>query len=136
MIIKQLQQQGKDFAPRTVAEAVLVHHNANVVRLDQILSIKLENIESNEFNVTKEGTKVIIVHKNNIVPQPVPKATLVSFDSSGHITHAMPTQALKVVVNNVNYTAYDGNQEASINLRDDFEIKNNLIGLRWNYVGS
>ena len=55
MDIKQLQQQGKDFAPRTVAEAVLVHHNANVVRLDQILSIKLENIESNEFNVTKEG---------------------------------------------------------------------------------
>ena len=136
MIIKQLQQQGKDFAPRTVAEAVLVHHNAKVIRLDQALSEKLENIESDEFNITKEGTKVTITHKNNIIPQPVPKATLMSFDSSGHITHAMPTQALKVVVNNVDYTAYDGNQEASINLGDDFENKNNLIGLRWNYVGS
>ena len=136
MDIKQLQQQGKDFAPRTVAEAVLVHHNAKVIRLDQALFTKLENIESNEFNITKEGTKVTITHKNNVVPQQVPKATLVSFDSSGHITHAMPTQALKVVVNNVDYTAYDGNQEASINLGDDFENKNNLIGLRWNNVGS
>ena len=136
MDIKQLQQQGKDFAPRTVAEAVLVHHDAKVIRLDQVLATKLENIESDEFDITKEGTKVTINHKNNVVPQPVPKATLVSFDSSGHITHAMPTQALKVVVNNVDYTAYDGNQEASINLGDDFENKNNLIGLHWNNVGS
>lgn len=136
MEIKKLQHHGQEFAPRTVAEAVLVKHNTNVVRLDQLLLQKVETISSDEFDINKQGTHVSIAHKNKIPAQETPKLQAVSFDSGGHITGVLPISSLNVVVNNTKYASYDGNQETSINLGDDFEIKNNLIGLHWNHVSS
>ena len=51
MVIKQLQQQGRDFAPRTVAEAVLVHAPDGVQRLDVVLNRKIEHIESEDLAI-------------------------------------------------------------------------------------
>ena len=133
MEIKQLQQRGKDIFPRTIAEAVVVHHGNSVKRLDQVLPQKIEQIKSDEFTITKEGSSVVIAHANKVNPVSNPTPLLITHDESGHITGSSKVKSLIFTTIN-QQMSYDGSQEQMIILNDDFEMNNNIIGLRWNNI--
>lgn len=132
MNIKQLQQNGEAFAPQTVAEAVIIHHGNTVKTLDKVIALKIESVESEDLTITQSGPKVTIIHANNIAPSSELKPMQISYDSHGHITEASPINPIIISVNGNKCVEYDGSQQSTLNLGDDFENTNDNIKIRWN----
>lgn len=135
--VKQLKQAGAVFAPVTIAEAVVVKHSTGVIRLDEVLKKKIEDIntpENSGLTITKNNnSQIVIKHVNEVTPVTTPQAMNIAIDSSGHVSGYVPTKALKVVVNGQEVINHNGNQDSSLSFGDDFEenAKNN-IQIRWN----
>lgn len=132
--VKQLRQNNQVFAPQTVAEAVLVKKNTEVITLDKILDKKLENIQvidNSGLNVQKQGVNVVIGHSNQIQGTDLISPKQFSVDNNGHIKNITPVNPLEVNVGNDNIY-YDGSQRITLQLGDDFTINNNILTLRWN----
>lgn len=133
--IKQLKQGSQIFVPQTTAEAVLVNNGEDVIRLDEALSLKSGVIITpltSGLNSYPSGNSVIITHSNNITQIESPQPLLISYDQHGHITNATPTQKLKLNVNNVSHIEFDGSEEKTIQLGDDFRLDDyNNIKLNW-----
>lgn len=119
--------------PQTVAEAVLVNGD-QVTTLDKVLPKKIEQIitpDNSGLTASKQGTSVVVIHTNKIMPNEVPKSYLIQYDQNGHIVNTEPIKKQITTVNNAVYSQYDGNTDSNINFGDDFTINNNNISLKW-----
>lgn len=134
MNIKKLQQSGKEFAPITISEAVILKHHGATKRLSDVLPLKIETIESSDLTVVKEGAGVSLTHANEIAPNSEVKPLRIRYDGHGHIVQAEEVKTLKISVNGQPYSDYDGSQETALSFGDDFEANNNNINIRWNGI--
>ena len=136
--LKFLKQKGETILPITVSEAVLVKTATGVKHLDEVLKMKIEEV------VTPVGSGltsqiidngVIIAHSNNIDPSIEElKPKLIKYDNRGHITETSDFGKLKVIVNNEEYSQYNGSSDKYLQLGDDFENNNGKIQIRWNTI--
>ena len=136
--LKFLKQEDQPFLPITAAEAVMVKRGSGVKRLDDILKMKIEEV------VTPIGSGLIsqiidngvmIYHSNNIDPSIEElKPKLIKYDSRGHITETSDFGKLKVIVNDEEYSQYNGSSDKYLQLGDDFENNNGKIQIRWNTI--
>lgn len=131
-------QNNEIFVPQTTAEAVLVKHNNAVKRLDVVLEQKLETISSpldSGLKVLKTGpTSITITHENEVTPITNDlKPLLLTHDSHGHITKSQTVKSLKIIVADKEPIEYNGVEEKTIQMGDDFTLdENNKIKLNWN----
>ena len=132
--VKQLRQNNQVFAPQTVAEAVLVKTDTQVITLDKMLNRKLENIQITDnsgLNVKKQGVNVTIEQSNQIQGTDVISPKQFSVDNNGHIKKIIPVNPLEIDINS--YTvSYDGSQKSSLQFGDDFIKNDDIITLNWN----
>ena len=136
--LKFLKQKGETILPITVSEAVLVKNTTGVKHLDEVLKMKIEEV------ITPVGSGltsqiidngVIIAHSNNIDPSIEElKPKLIKYDNRGHITETSDFGKLKVIVNNEEYSQYNGSSDKYLQLGDDFENNNGKIQIRWNTI--
>lgn len=136
--LKFLKQKGETILPITVSEAVLVKNATGVKHLDEVLKMKIEEV------ITPVGSGltsqiidngVIIAHSNNIDPSIEElKPKLIKYDNRGHITETSDFGKLKVIVNNEEYSQYNGSSDKYLQLGDDFENNNGKIQIRWNTI--
>ena len=136
--LKFLKQKGETILPITVSEAVLVKNATGVKHLDEVLKMKIEEV------ITPVGSGltsqiidngVIIAHSNNIdssIEELKPK--LIKYDNRGHITETSDFGKLKVIVNDEEYSQYNGSSDKYLQLGDDFENNNGKIYIRWNTI--
>ena len=136
--LKFLKQKGETILPITVSEAVLVKNATGVKHLDEVLKMKIEEV------ITPVGSGltsqiidngVIIAHSNNIdtsIEELKPK--LIKYDNRGHITETSDFGKLKVIVNDEEYSQYNGSSDKYLQLGDDFENNNGKIQIRWNTI--
>lgn len=133
--IVQLKKNGTIILPQTTAEAVVVNNGSNILTLDKVLKQKIESIESESLTVTKNGITVLLEHKNTIEPQTTAKPMLITYDKCGHITGSMPVGSVKVLVQGTEYLSYDGSEDSTINMGDDFTTNTDKqITLNWNEI--
>lgn len=133
--LKFLKQNSESFVPVTAAEAVMVHHTAGVKRLDEVLKFKIEEIVTpvgSGLTSSRSNQGVTITHSNIVLPNTEFKPKILKYDSSGHITDAQDFKQLKVSIQGVPYTTYDGSSESQINFGDDFSNSDGNIQIRWN----
>ena len=136
--LKFLKQKGETILPITVSEAVLVKNATGVKHLDEVLKMKIEEV------ITPVGSGltsqiidngVIIYHSNNINPSVEElKPKLIKYDNRGHITETSDFGKLKVIVNDEEYSQYNGSSDKYLQLGDDFENNNGKIQIRWNTI--
>lgn len=137
--LKQLSQNNKIIAPQTVAEAVLVKNNDNVITLNKALSNKQDTI------LTPAGTglvqhpqtnSVILTHSNNVEATDSLKTRLFKYDNHGHITES--AEAGKIVIKLNNETILESGTiiDQSLNLGDDFKKEDDIIKLNWKEYGN
>ena len=136
--LKFLKQKGETILPITVSEAVLVKTATGVKHLDDVLKMKIEEV------VTPVGSGltsqiidngVIIYHSNNIDPSiDELKPKLIKYDNRGHITETSDFGKLNIIVNDKEYTQYDGSSDKNLQLGDDFENNNGKIQICWNTI--
>ena len=136
--LKFLKQKGETILPITVSEAVLVKNATGVKHLDEVLKMKIEEV------ITPVGSGltsqiidngVIIYHSNNIDPSIEElKPKLIKYDNRGHITETSDFGKLKVIVNDKEYSQYNGSSDKYLQLGDDFENNNGKIQIRWNTI--
>ena len=136
--LKFLKQKGETILPITVSEAVLVKNATGVKHLDEVLKMKIEEV------ITPVGSGltsqiidngVIIYHSNNIDPSIEElKPKLIKYDNRGHITETSDFGKLKVIVNDEEYSQYNGSSDKYLQLGDDFENNNGKIQIRWNTI--
>ena len=136
--LKFLKQKGETILPITVSEAVLVKNATGVKHLDEVLKMKIEEV------ITPVGSGltsqiidngVIIAHSNNIDPSIEElKPKLIKYDNRGHIIETSDFGKLKVIVNNEEYSQYNGSSDKYLQLGDDFENNNGKIQIRWNTI--
>lgn len=136
--IKQLQQNGETIAPQTVAEAVLVKQNEEIVTLDQLLkSNKIITPDGSGLITKQTDGGLIITHNNKIKENNTPEAMLIQHDENGHIILTKPMSKFKVAVNDIDYTTFDGNNDSDLKLGDDFTIDQfGKITLNWIEYGN
>lgn len=136
IVIKQLKQHNQIFVPQTTAEAVLVKHDDQVKRLDQVLKIKLEQIAApagSGLKVVPNETKVIVTHSNEITPNEEATPLKIKYDNRGHIVETAPMGKLTVVVDNKVHIEHDGSSDQTLQMGDDFTVdEDNKIKLNWN----
>ena len=136
--LKFLKQKGETILHITVSEAVLVKNATGVKHLDEVLKMKIEEV------ITPVGSGltsqiidngVIIYHSNNINPSIEElKPKLIKYDNRGHITETSDFGKLKVIVNDEEYSQYNGSSDKYLQLGDDFENNNGKIQIRWNTI--
>ena len=134
--LKFLKQEDQPFLPITSAEAVMVKHGSGVIKLDDALKRKIEEV------VTPVGSGltsypvdngVVVTHSNNIDPSVDElKPKLIKYDNRGHLIETSDFGQLKVIVNNNQHVQYDGSTTALIRLGEDFMDSNGYIQIRWN----
>ena len=134
--LKFLKQEDQPFLPITAAEAVMVKHKLGVIRLDDALKRKIEEV------VTPVGSGltsypidngVVVTHSNNIDPSVDElKPKLIKYDNRGHLVETSDFGQLKVIVNDNQHVQYDGSTTAFIRLGEDFMDSNGYIQIRWN----
>lgn len=133
--VKKLQQNGKDFVPQTVAEAVLVKDTSQILTLDKVLDKKLENITTptgSGLQSYKQGKSVILTHSNLIEANNVPSPVNIQYDSHGHIINTTPTQSFILTIDGDSQVNYTGIQEQRLDLGDDFKLDEfNKVALKW-----
>lgn len=136
--IKQLKQNSQIIFPQTVSEAVLVKDsNSEITTLDKILDKKIENIitplNSGLRAIPQESSNIILTHANQILANDNLAPYSIKYDSNGHIVETSPMGKIIVSVNKKGYFEYDGVQDKSMLLGDDFNVdENNNIILKWN----
>lgn len=132
--IKQLKQNDQIIVPQTTAEAVLVKKGSTIITLNNALDQKIESVITpinSDLETIKEGLNIIIKHKDQVEANNFPSSVKIQFNSNGHIVKAQPLNSFKVVVNQVPYIEYNGNEDQKINLGDDFKVSDTKIGLNW-----
>lgn len=134
--IKFLKQNEEPFLPVTAAEAVMVNHTTGVRRLDEVLRFKIEEVVtpvgSGLTSYNSDGS-VIIAHSNIINPSTEEfKPKLIKYDNRGHIVDTTDFGVLRVNIQNINYSTYDGSSNSFVNFGDDFMDDNGQIQIRWN----
>lgn len=134
--LKFLKQDSEPFVPVTTAEAVMVHHTAGVKRLDEVLKFKIEEIVTpvgSGLTSYRSNQNVTILHSNIIQPSTEEfKPKLLKYDNRGHITDTQNFKQIKVSIQDVPYTNYDGSTESLVKFGDDFMDSNGYIQIRWN----
>ena len=136
--LKFLKQKGETILPITVSEAVLVKNTTGVKHLDEVLKMKIEEVITpvgSGLTSQRIDNGVIIAHSNNIDPSIEElKPKLIKYDNRGHITETSDFGKLKVIVNNEEYSQYNGSSDKYLQLGDDFENNNGKIQIRWNTI--
>lgn len=136
--IKQLKQNNQIFVPQTTSEAVLVKDNSEVITLDKLLDKKVENIitpANSGLQAFKQDKNIVLTHTNLITANETPSPIMIKHDSRGHIIETSQFGKLFIVVNNVGYSEYNGENNRNILLGDDFKIdENNNIVLNFNNI--
>lgn len=134
--IKQLKQNSQIFVPQTVAEAVLVKDNGQVITLNTLLERKLEQIitpANSGLIAYPQGKSVVLSHSNSISANNTPEPVNIKYDSRGHIIEVEATKKLMVTVNQKGYMEYNGSNDMNLALGDDFGTDDgNNIMLKWN----
>ena len=136
--LKFLKQKGETILPITVSEAVLVKNTTGVKHLDEVLKMKIEEV------ITPVGSGltsqiidngVMIYHSNNINPSIEElKPKLIKYDNRGHITETSDFGKLKVIVNDKEYSQYNGSSDKSLQLGNDFQNNDGKIQISWNTI--
>lgn len=136
--LKFLKQNEKPFLPITAAEAVMVKHTTGVRKLDEVLKMKIEEVVTpigSGLTSYKIDGGVVVSHSNSIDPSVDElKPKLIKYDNRGHIVETSNFGVLKVTVNSIPYTQYDGSSTSFVNLGDDFMDSNGNIQIRWNTI--
>ena len=136
--LKFLKQKGETILPITVSEAVLVKNATGVKHLDEVLKMKIEEVITpvgSGLTSQRIDNGVIIYHSNNINPSVDElKPKLIKYDNRGHITETSDFGKLGIIVNDENYTQYNGSSDKYLQLGDDFENNNGKIQIRWNTI--
>ena len=136
--LKFLKQNEESFLPITAAEAVMVKHITGVRKLNEVLKMKIEEVVTpvgSGLTSYKIDDGVVISHSNNIDPSVDElKPKLIKYDNRGHIVETSNFGVLKVTVNSIPYTQYDGSSTSFVNLGDDFMDSNGNIQIRWNTI--
>ena len=134
--LKFLKQEGQPFLPITSAEAVMVKHGSGVIRLDDALKRKIEEVVTPVGSGLTSYTVdngVVVTHSNNIDPSVDElKPKLIKYDNRGHLVETSDFGQLKVIVNDNQHVQYDGSTTAFIRLGEDFMDSNGYIQIRWN----
>ena len=134
--IKQLTQNSQIFVPQTVAEAVLVKDNGQVITLNTLLERKLEQIitpANSGLIAYPQGKSVVLSHSNSISANDTPEPVNIKYDNRGHIIEVEATKKLRVTVNQKGYMEYNGSNDMNLALGDDFGTDDdNTIMLKWN----
>ena len=137
MNIIRILYQGDQVLPQTSAEAVVVNNKGTVITLDKVLNTKIDEINTDSSLVaTKNGTNVVIGHTNQLDPSDKSSIKKLTYDSFGHITSSEEAESHNVVVNDQLYSSYNGNQEDTIKLGDDFKIEDQKIQLNWETISN
>lgn len=133
--IKRLQQNGEDFVPQTVAEAVLVNDTSQVITLDKVLDKKIENISTptgSGLQSYRQGKSVILTHSNIIEANSEPSPVNIQYDSHGHIINTSPTKSFIITIDSSGQLDYNGKSEQRLDLGDDFKLdEQNKVALKW-----
>ena len=134
--LKFLKQEDQPFLPITAAEAVMVKYGSGVIKLDDVLKRKIEEV------VTPVGSGltsypvdngVVVTHSNNIDPSVDElKPKLIKYDNRGHLIETSDFGELKVIVNGNQHVQYNGSATTYIRLGEDFIDSNGYIQIRWN----
>lgn len=134
--LKFLKQEDQPFLPITAAEAVMVKYGSGVIKLDDVLKRKIEEV------VTPVGSGltsypvdngVVVTHSNNIDPSVDElKPKLIKYDNRGHLIETSDFGELKVIVNGNQHVQYNGSTTTYIRLGEDFIDSNGYIQIRWN----
>lgn len=136
ILVKQLKQNNQIIVPQTTAEAVLIKHDSQVKRLDQVLACKLEKVITpvgSGLTSIPSGTTLTLTHSSEIIPNEKVEPLLVKHDNRGHIVETAPMGKLSVVVSNQQYLEHDGSSDQTLSMGDDFTVdENNKIKLNWN----
>ena len=136
--LKFLKQKGETILPITVSEAVLVKNTTGVKHLDEVLKMKIEEVITpvgSGLTSQRIDNGVIIAHSNNIDPSIEElKPKLIKYDNRGHITETSDFGKLKVIVNDKEYSQYNGSSDKNLQLGDDFENNDRKIQIRWNTI--
>ena len=136
--LKFLKQKEETILPITASEAVLVKTATGVKHLDDVLKMKIEEVVTpvgSGLTSQRIDNRVIIYHSNNINPSIEElKPKLIKYDNRGHITETSDFGKLKVIVNDEEYSQYNGSSDKSLQLGDDFENNNGKIQIRWNTI--
>ena len=134
--LKFLKQEGQPFLPITSAEAVMVKHGSGVIRLDDALKRKIEEVVTpigSGLTSCPVDNGVVVTHSNNIDPSVDElKPKLIKYDNRGHLIETSDFGQLNVIVNNNQHVQYDGSTTAFIRLGEDFMDSNGYIQIRWN----
>lgn len=134
--IKFLKQNGQPFLPVTSAEAVVVNHATGVKRLDEVLRFKVEEVITpvgSGLTSYRQNQGVIIVHSNTIEPSTEEfKPKLIKYDNRGHIVDTQDFQKIKISIQDIPYTEYNGSAESLVKFGDDFMDSEGYIQIRWN----
>ena len=133
MKLTRILQNGNQIAPQTVDKAVLVRVFDTTTTLDKVLLTKVDSVKNtdNTLNIIQEGTEVTINHLTKVTSNDKPENLLTQINSSGHIVNLERVKPQNIIVNGAKYNSYDGNTESNIEFRDDFQIINKQINLRW-----
>ena len=134
--LKFLKQEDQPFLPITSAEAVMVKHGSGVIKLDDALKRKIEEVVTpigSGLTSYPVDNGVMITHSNNIDPSVDElKPKLIKYDNRGHLVETSDFGQLKVIVNDNQHVQYDGSTTAFIRLGEDFMDSNGYIQIRWN----
>ena len=136
--IKQLKQGSQIIVPQTTAEAVLVKHNEEIIRLDQALALKSGLIitpAGSGLNSFDQNNTVVITHSNIIEPTDTTSPLMIKDDSHGHIIESEAILPLNVIVNGQSYISHTGAEQNVLKLGDDFTTdEENNINLTWTNI--
>lgn len=137
LTIKQLSQNKEIFVPQTVAEAVLIKNNDNVITLDQALKQKQNTIitpAGSGLIQHQQNNSVILTHSNNITATDKLESRLFKYDNNGHITESVPEGKITIKIENETILESGTEIDQTINLSDDFKKEDNTIKLNWNNI--
>ena len=136
--LKFLKQKEETILPITASEAVLVKTATGVKHLDDVLKMKIEEVVTpvgSGLTSQRIDNGVMIYHSNNINPSIEElKPKLIKYDNRGHITETSDFGKLKVIVNDEEYSQYNGSSDKYLQLGDDFENNNGKIQISWKTI--
>ena len=134
--LKFLKQEDQPFLPITSAEAVMVKHGSGVIKLDDALKRKIEEVVTpigSGLTSYPVDNGVMITHSNNIDPSVDElKPKLIKYDNRGHLVETSDFGQLKVIVNGNQHVQYKGSATTFVRLGEDFIDSNGYIQIRWN----
>lgn len=136
--LKQLSQDNKIIAPQTVAEAVLVKKNNNVITLNEALSNKQDTIitpAGSGLTQYPQTNSVILTHSNNVTAADSLKPRIFKYDNHGHITESAEAGKIIVKLNNETILESGTTVDQSLNFGDDFKKEDDIIKLNWKEYG-